>query len=163
LAFLDVEFNCKPGQNNVILDVLSRKEELQVEKPPTKIQALKAIFQGENNVKWKRREAYVYDPFAQRYFKKWKKVKGITLKEGLPFNGGSLRFCLDCHTCNFFGLHTNVKFKTIFKINIVNFLIIHVVIDLMGIVKKFLDEFLKDYGFVMDFRNDNNMFVTQKK
>jgi hypothetical protein len=40
--------------------------------------------------------------------------------------------CLDCHTCNFFGLHTNVKFKAIFKINIVNFLIIHVVIDFNG-------------------------------
>jgi hypothetical protein len=40
--------------------------------------------------------------------------------------------CLDCHTCNFSRLHTNVKFKAIFKINIVNFLIIHVVIDFNG-------------------------------
>jgi hypothetical protein len=39
---------------------------------------------------------------------------------------------LDYHTCNFFGLHTNVKFKAIFKINIVNFLIINVVIDFNG-------------------------------
>jgi hypothetical protein len=30
-------------------DVLNRKEEFQVEKPPTEIQALRAIFQGENN------------------------------------------------------------------------------------------------------------------
>ncbi len=37
--------------------------------------------------------------------------------------------CLDCHTCNYFGLHTNVKFKAIFKINIVKILIIHVVIN----------------------------------
>jgi len=59
LAFLDVEFICKLGRNNVILDGLSRKEEFKVEKHPTKIQALKAIFQGENNFKWKRREAYV--------------------------------------------------------------------------------------------------------
>jgi hypothetical protein len=54
-----VELICKLGQNNVIHDALSRKEEFQVENPPTKIQALKAIFQGENNLKWKRREAYV--------------------------------------------------------------------------------------------------------
>ncbi len=42
--------------------------------------------------------------------------------------GGSL----DCNICNFFGLDTNVKFKAIFKINIVNFLITHVVIDFNG-------------------------------
>ncbi len=35
-------------------------------------------------------------------------------------------------TCNFFGLHTNVKFKAIFKINIIKFLIIYVVIDFNG-------------------------------
>jgi len=35
-------------------------------------------------------------------------------------------------TCNFFGLHTNIKLKAIFKINIVNFLIIHVFIDFDG-------------------------------
>jgi hypothetical protein len=29
-------------------------------------------------------------------------------------------------------LHTNIKFKAIFKINIVNFLIIHIVIDFNG-------------------------------
>jgi hypothetical protein len=54
-----VEFICKLGRNNVILAALSRKEEFQVEKPPTKIQALKGIFKGENNFKWKRRKAYV--------------------------------------------------------------------------------------------------------
>jgi hypothetical protein len=43
---------------------------------------------------------------------------------------------LNYHICNFFGLHTNVKFKAIFKINIVNFLIIHVVIDFNGIIIK---------------------------
>jgi hypothetical protein len=36
----------------------------------------------------------------------------------------------------FFGLHTNVKFKAIFKIDIVNFLIIHVVISFNGDHKK---------------------------
>jgi hypothetical protein len=36
---------------------------------------------------------------------------------------------LDYHTLNLFGLDTNVKIKTIFKINIANFLIFYVVID----------------------------------
>jgi hypothetical protein len=65
---------------------MNKKEELQVEKPPTKTQALKAIFQRENNFKQRIKEAYVQDLFAQRYFKKLreqKKVKNITLKEGL--------------------------------------------------------------------------------
>ncbi len=39
---------------------------------------------------------------------------------------------LDCHIHNFIGLHTNIKFKAIFKTNIVNFLITHVVIDFNG-------------------------------
>jgi hypothetical protein len=39
---------------------------------------------------------------------------------------------LEWHTYNFSTLHTNIKFKTIFKINIVKFLIIHVVIDFNG-------------------------------
>ncbi len=76
----------KLGRDNIILDALSRKEEFQVEKLPTETQPLRAIFQGENNFKWKIREAYVQDPFAQIYFKelwKWKKVKGISLKKGL--------------------------------------------------------------------------------
>jgi hypothetical protein len=30
----------------------------------------------------------------------------------------------------------------------------------MGTIKGKLDEFLKDYGFVMDFWNDNITFVT---
>jgi hypothetical protein len=33
----------------------------------------------------------------------------------------------------------------------------------MGIVINFLDEFKEDYGLVMDFWNDNNMFVKQEK
>jgi hypothetical protein len=37
----------------------------------------------------------------------------------------------------FFGLYTNVKFKVIFKINIVNLKIIHVVIDFNGYHHKF--------------------------
>jgi hypothetical protein len=45
---------------------------------------------------------------------------------------------LDYHTCNFYGLHTNVKFRAIFKINIVNFLIIHVITDFNGNYHKIL-------------------------
>jgi hypothetical protein len=40
--------------------------------------------------------------------------------------------CLEYYICNYFGLHTNVKFKAIFKINIINVLIIHVVVDFKG-------------------------------
>ncbi len=57
-----------------------------MEKPSTKIQALRAIFQRENNFERRTREAYVQDPLAQRYCKelwKWRKVKNITIKEGL--------------------------------------------------------------------------------
>jgi hypothetical protein len=39
---------------------------------------------------------------------------------------------LDYHTCNCSRLHTNVKFKTMFKINVIKFLIIHVVIKFNG-------------------------------
>jgi hypothetical protein len=41
-----------------------------------------------------------------------------------------LRDCLDYRICNYFELHAQfVKFKAIFKINTINFVIIHVVID----------------------------------
>jgi hypothetical protein len=60
--------------------------------------------------------------------------------------------CLDCHTCNNFGLHIDVKFKVIFKINIVIFLIIHVVIDFNeSHLKKFGRVLRKNYGFIIDF------------
>jgi len=39
---------------------------------------------------------------------------------------------LDCHTYNYFRLHTNVKFKSILKIKIINLKIIHVVINFNG-------------------------------
>jgi ribosomal protein L32E len=57
-----------------------------VEKPLTKTQTLRAIIQGENWLEKKTKEAYVQDPFIQHRFKKlheWRKMKGITLKEGL--------------------------------------------------------------------------------
>jgi hypothetical protein len=36
---------------------------------------------------------------------------------------------LDCYTCHYSGLHPNVKFKTIFKINMIKILFIHVFIN----------------------------------
>jgi hypothetical protein len=33
----------------------------------------------------------------------------------------------------------------------------------MGIIIKILDEFLKDYGLVMDFSNDNIMLIVHRK
>jgi hypothetical protein len=44
LALIDVEVIHKLGWDNVIHDVLSRKEEFQMERPLTKTQALGAIF-----------------------------------------------------------------------------------------------------------------------
>lgn len=86
LVLLDLELIHKLGWDNIIPNALSKKEEFQMEKPPTKTQALKAIFQGEGSFKWKIREVDVQDPLVQHYFKelqKWKKMKDITLKEGL--------------------------------------------------------------------------------
>jgi len=40
LALLDVELIHTPGQDNVVLDALSRKEEFQVDEPLMKTQAL---------------------------------------------------------------------------------------------------------------------------
>jgi hypothetical protein len=74
------------GASNVVLDALNRKEEFQVEKPISKIQTLRAIFQGENNLEKKIKEAYMQAPLIQHHFKKLheqRKVKGITLKERL--------------------------------------------------------------------------------
>jgi hypothetical protein len=48
---------------------------------------------------------------------------------------------LDCQNYNFFELYTNVKFKATFKVNIVNILIIHVVIDFNENHHKYFDEF----------------------
>ncbi len=72
----------KSRQDNIVFDALS-KEKFQMEKPLTNIQALKSIFQKENNFQWKITKPYVQDLLAQWYFKKlWeqRKVKDITLK-----------------------------------------------------------------------------------
>jgi hypothetical protein len=68
---------------------------------------------------------------------------------------------LDCHTSNFSRIRINIKFKCIFKINIVNFLIIHGIIDFNGDHHKFFGWILKDYGFVMDFEM-TTLHFTQK-
>jgi hypothetical protein len=44
LALLDMELIHKQGWDNVVPNALNRKEEFQVEKPLTKIQALRVIF-----------------------------------------------------------------------------------------------------------------------
>jgi hypothetical protein len=51
LALLDVELIHKLGWYNVVPNALSQKEEFQVEKPLTNIQALRAIFHGKNSLK----------------------------------------------------------------------------------------------------------------
>jgi hypothetical protein len=71
--------------------------------------------------------------------------------------------CLDYHTRKLFGLRTNIKFKAILKINIIKFLIIHVIIAFNGNHHKILDEFKEDYGLITNFSNDNTTFVTPKK
>jgi hypothetical protein len=48
---LDVELIHKLGQDNVVSNALSRKEEFQVEKPLTKLQTLRAIVQGEKLIR----------------------------------------------------------------------------------------------------------------
>jgi hypothetical protein len=55
----------KPRWDNLVLDALSQKEEFQVEKPSTKIQALRANFQGKSSHKQKIREAYMQEFFVQ--------------------------------------------------------------------------------------------------
>jgi hypothetical protein len=59
---MDVEFIHKQGWNNVVPNVLNRKNEFQVERPLTKTQALKAIFQGENKLERLIKEPYCRNP-----------------------------------------------------------------------------------------------------
>jgi hypothetical protein len=49
-VLLDVKLIHKPGQDNIIPNALSMKELFQVEKPLTKTQTLRAIFQGKGNL-----------------------------------------------------------------------------------------------------------------
>jgi len=59
LTLLDVELIHKLGQDNVVPNALSRKDEFQVEKPSTKTHALKGIFYYKSNLKQKIKKAYV--------------------------------------------------------------------------------------------------------
>jgi len=52
----------------VVPNALNGEEEFQVEKPLTKIQAQRAIFQRESNLERKIKEAYMQDPLAQHQF-----------------------------------------------------------------------------------------------
>jgi len=64
LELMDVEFIHKQGRDNVVPNALNRKNEFQVEKPLTKTQALRAIFQGENNLENLIKEPYIQDSFS---------------------------------------------------------------------------------------------------
>jgi hypothetical protein len=105
--------------------------------------------------------------FSTRLPPKWKmNVKGSLTScwktwMGENMNRGIVR---NCHTCNYFGLHTNVKFKAIFKINIFNFLIVDIFIKFNGNHHKIFGSILKRlWTSIMDFWNDNTTFVTQRK
>jgi hypothetical protein len=56
----------------------------------------------------------------------------------------------------------NLKCKIVLNIKIFNFFIIHVAMTLVRILLKFMDEFLEKNGFIVDFWNDDTMFVTHK-
>jgi hypothetical protein len=53
----------------------------------------------------------------------------------------------------------NIKFKTIFTINNINFLIIHVVVNFSENHILNMDEFFKTNGLIIDFSNADSMLV----
>ncbi|KAL3686374.1 hypothetical protein R1sor_008948 [Riccia sorocarpa] len=82
LALMDVDLIHKPGRENVVPDVLSRKEEYM----PSSTQVLKAMYQGESVLERKIREGYMRDLTAKEYLDKIKrggKVPYITFRDGL--------------------------------------------------------------------------------
>jgi hypothetical protein len=57
----------------------------------------------------------------------------------------------------------NLKCRIISNIKIYNFFIIHVAIGFSENFTKNMDEFFLKNGFIVDFWNDDTMFVTHKK
>jgi len=57
----------------------------------------------------------------------------------------------------------NFKCKIISNIKIFNFFIIHVAINFNENLIEIMDEFLKKNGLIVDFWNDDTMFVTHWK
>jgi hypothetical protein len=80
---MNVDLIHKLGRNNVVLDVLSRREELQA---MSTFQVLRLIYKGERDLEWWIREGCMKDPEAYRLLgelKVGKKLKEIKLVDGL--------------------------------------------------------------------------------
>jgi hypothetical protein len=74
---MNVDLIHKLGRNNVVLDVLSRREELQA---MSTFQVLRLIYKGERDLEWWIREGCMKDPEAYRLLgelKVGKKLKEI--------------------------------------------------------------------------------------
>jgi hypothetical protein len=85
-GIMNIKLIHKLGKDNVILDVLSWKEEYQNEKVVNITQALRTMFIGESNFNKKLRKGYVNDHLAQHFFDKIRhkcKMNDISLKDGL--------------------------------------------------------------------------------
>ena len=82
LALMNVDLIHKPGKENVVPDALSRKDEYK----PSSTQILRLMYEGENDLARRIREAYMKDPEAQKFLSDLrigKKVKGIRLHQDL--------------------------------------------------------------------------------
>ncbi len=83
---LDIELIHEPNKDNVVLNVLSWKEEYQNERVVNVMQALRAKFVGESDLDRRLRESYVNDHLAQHYFIELRhkhKVRRNPFKDGL--------------------------------------------------------------------------------
>lgn len=83
LVLMNVDLIYKLGRNNVVLDVLSRQEELQA---MSTFQVLRLMYKDERDLKWWIREGCMKDPKAHRLLgelKVGKKLKEIKLVDGL--------------------------------------------------------------------------------
>ena len=73
---MNVDLIHKSGRDNVVLDALSKREELHA---ISTTQALRLIYKDKINLQWKIREGYFKDPKAQRLLGELH--KGMALKE----------------------------------------------------------------------------------
>ena len=71
---MNVDLIHKPGCDNVVPDVLSRWEEFHA---MSMTQALRLMYKGERNLKWKIREEYLKDLEAQRLLGELRKGKAL--------------------------------------------------------------------------------------
>ena len=80
---MNVDLIHKPGHDNVMPDVLSRREEFHI---MNTIQALQLMYKGEGNLQQKLKEEYLKDPKAQRLLDelcKGKALEEVKLVDGL--------------------------------------------------------------------------------